>query len=198
MNMAMPRLQHLRDAGGWRRAFVAGVALLAIVMPIFSWHVLGEEWGIQEKERIEHALTLWSVGALVLAAIVSSLAAIDRGSVWVGRGFGLPSATTRVGMVAVLAGLTLLGAGAMLTRYETIMPEGGSMRTGELRVVLDRWTGKAHPCTEEAVVKRYRSRPQPQRVEEESRNQAVWRQIIGIVVQFIGMEKWLTNMTSRI
>jgi hypothetical protein len=48
------------------------------------------------------------------------------------------------------------------------------------------------------VVKRYRSRPQPQRVEEESRNQAVWRQIIGIVVQFIGMEKWLTNMTSRI
>ncbi|MBK6631651.1 MAG: hypothetical protein IPG33_11925 [Betaproteobacteria bacterium] len=196
MNMAMPRLQHLRDAGGWRRAFVAGVALLAIVMPIFSWHVLGEEWGVQE--RIEHALTLWSIGALALAAIVSSLAAIDCGSVWVGRGFGLSSTTTRIGMVAVLAGLTLLGAVAMLTRYETIMPEGGSMRTGELCVVLDRWTGKAYPCTEEAVVKRYRSRPQPQRVEEESRNQAVWRQIIGIVVQFIGMEKWLTNMTGRI
>jgi len=185
MNMAMPRLQRLRDAGGWRRAFVAGVALLAVAMPIFSWHVLGEERGAQEGNEL--ALTLWSVGALALAAIVASLAAIDRSCVWVGRGFGLPPATTRIGMVAVLAGLTLLGAGAMLTRYETVMPEGGSLRTGELCIVLDRWTGKAHPCTEEAVVKRYRSRPQPQRVEEESRNQAVWRQIIGIVVQFIGM-----------
>jgi hypothetical protein len=53
------------------------------------------------------------------------------------------------------------------------MPEGGSLCRGELCVVLDRWTGKAHSCTDEDVGKRYRSPPKPQRVEEPRREEAI-------------------------
>jgi hypothetical protein len=63
------------------------------------------------------------------------------------------------------------------------MPEGGSLCRGELCVVLDRWTGKAHPCTDEDVGKRYRSPPKPQRVEEPRREEAIWRRLIGIVAE---------------
>jgi len=161
MSMRMLRLQPLCEAGGWRRLFVAGSILLAVTSFAWGWHVRWED--MSDGDYIEFALALWSLGSVVLAILVAGLSLLDGACVWVGRGFGLAPATTRIGLVAVLAGLTFAGTAAIYLRYETVMPEGGAMRTGELCVVLDRWTGEAKPCTEEAVTRRFRKRSEPQR-----------------------------------
>lgn len=196
MNLAYLKFQRSGKMGGWRRLFVAGTLLLAGAACAWAWHVQMPE--MDTVEVVEFALSLWSIGAAALGILLIALAALDRGCVWVGNGFGLSPLVTRTGTAAVLAGLTLLGAVAMLTRYETVMPEGGSLRTGELCIVLDRWTGEARPCTNEAVAKRYRSRPEQQRVEEPNRGEAIWHRIVGIVAELMEIGKWLPNMTSRI
>jgi len=155
------RLQPVRETGGWRRLFVAGSLLLVVVAFAWVWHVREED--MSDGDYVEFALALWSLGSVALALLVAGLSLLDGACIWVGRGFGLAPATTRIGLVAVLAGLTFAGTAAIYLRYETVMPEGGAMRTGELCVVLDRWTGEAKPCTEESVTRRFRKRPEPQR-----------------------------------
>ena len=130
MNLAYLKFQRSGKMGGWRRLFVAGTLLLAGAACAWAWHVQMPE--MDTVEVVEFALSLWSIGAAALGILLIALAALDRGCVWVGNGFGLSPLVTRTGTAAVLAGLTLLGAVAMLTRYETVMPEGGSLRTGEL------------------------------------------------------------------
>jgi len=190
------RLQPVRETGGWRRLFVAGSLLLVVVAFAWVWHVREED--MSDGDYVEFALALWSLGSVALALLVAGLSLLDGACVWVGRGFGLAPATTRISLVAVLAGLTFAGTAAIHLRYETVMPEGGAMRTGELCVVLDRWTGEAKPCTEEAVTRRHRRRAEPQRAQESRSEEAAWRQIIGIVSELMEVDRWLPNMTGRI
>jgi hypothetical protein len=194
MALAQVRLQPLREAGGWRRLFIAGTALLAIASFAWAWH--DQAKAIGGARLLELALSLWAIGAAALGILVAGLAAIDRSCVWVGRGFGLPPAVARAGAAAVLAGLTFLGGFAALTRYETVMPEGGAMRTGELCIVLDRWTGAAKPCTEEAIIRRERKRSEPQRTEAPSREETLWQRVVELVVEFMDAH-WLPAMTGR-
>lgn len=186
------RLQTLGEAGGWRRLFVAGAALLAVASLAWAWQ--GE---LQGRAFLEYVMSVWAIGAAGLALLLAGLAALDCGCVWVGRGFGLPPAGMRAGTAAVLAGLTFLGAVALHTRYETVMPAGGVYRTGELCVVLDRWRGEAKPCTEEAVIRKERRRPQPQQAEAPRRAEAVWQRIVAMVLEFIDV-RWLQGMTGRL
>lgn len=162
-SMRMLRFQRLSEAGGWRRLFVAGSLLLLIVAFAWGWHVRDED--MSDGDYVEFALALWSLGSVALALLVAGLSLLDGTLVWVGRGFGLAPATTRIGLVAVLAGLTFAATAAIYLRYETVMPEGGGLRTGDLCVVLDRWTGEAKPCTEEAITRRHGKRPSPQYAE---------------------------------
>lgn len=98
------------------------------------------------------------------------------------------------GTAAVLAGLTFLGGVAVLMRYETVMPEVGAMRTGELCVVLDRWTGESKPCTEEAVARRRGKRPpDPQPAESPGQEEALWQRVVEFVAEFIEV-RWLPMM----
>ncbi|MCB1416917.1 MAG: hypothetical protein KDJ64_10945 [Nitratireductor sp.] len=196
MNLSFWRLQRPGKMGGWRRLFVAGTLLLAVAVCAWAWHVQSPD--MDAAETAEWVLSLWSIGVAALGIVLIALAAIDRSCIWVGNGFGLSPLVTRTGTAAVLAGLTLLSAVALLTRYETVMPEGGSLRTGELCIVQDRWTGEARPCTNEAVVKRYRSCPQPQRVEERGRGEAIWHRIVSVVAEHMEIGKWLPNLTGRI
>jgi hypothetical protein len=192
-SMRMLRLQPLREAGGWRRFFVAGSLLLAIASFAWAWHVQQE--GTSDGDYIEFALTLWSLGAAALALLAIGLSLLDSTCVWVGRGFGLAPATTRFGLVAVLAGLTFAGTAAAWLRYETVMPEGRGLRTGELCVVLDRWTGEAKPCTDEAVARRHRRFLEPRRTQEERSDEALWQQVIGgIVTELMNATSWLPGM----
>lgn len=192
--MRMLRFRPLREAGGWRRLFLAGSLLLAVAAFAWGWHVRRED--MSDGDYIEYVLALWSLGSVALGLLIGGLALLDGVCVWVGRGFGLAPATTRMGLVAVLAGLTFASTAAIYLRYETVMPEGGAMRTGELCVVLDRWTGEAKPCTEEAVTRRHRRHAEPQRAQESRNEEAAWRQIIGIVSELMKSANWLPVMTS--
>ncbi len=186
----------LREAGGWRRFFIAGTVLLLIGSFAWGWHVRSE--GMGEGETVEYILALWSIGALALAILTASLSLFDATCVWVGKGFGLAPATTRIGLCAVLAGLTFAGAAAAWLRYETVMPEGGALSTGELCVVLDRWTGEAKPCTEEVVIRRHRKRPEPLRTHEQHDEEALWRQVVGIVSELMEIDRRLPGMAGRV
>ncbi|MBV6412195.1 MAG: hypothetical protein LC123_03285 [Burkholderiales bacterium] len=97
------------------------------------------------------------------------------------------------GTAAVLAGLTFLGGIAVLMRYETVMPEDGAMRMGELCVVLDRWTGETKPCTAEAIARRRSQRPDPQPAESPGQGEALWQRIVEFVAEFIEV-RWLPMM----
>jgi hypothetical protein len=189
------RLQPLREASGWRRLFIAGTALLAIASFAWAWHYQAEAIG--GARLLELALSLWAIGAVALGILVAGLAAIDRICVWVGCGFGLPPAVARAGAAAVLVALTFLGGFAALTRYEMVMPEGGAMRTGELCIVLDRWTGEAKPCSEEAIIRRERKRSELQRAEAPSREEALMHRIVELVVEFMDAH-WLPAMAGRV
>lgn len=101
------------------------------------------------------------------------------------------------GAAAVLAGLTFLGGIAWLMRYETVMPDNGVLPAGELCIVLDRWTGHARSCTDEAIAKRHRPPPKPQRAEELSREEAIWQQLVDIVAGLLQIDRWLPGMTRR-
>jgi hypothetical protein len=191
-SMRMLRFRRLSEAGGWRRLFVAGSLLLVVVAFAWGWHVREED--MSDGDYVEFALALWSLGSVALALLVAGLSLLDGTLVWVGRGFGLAPATTRIGLVAVLAGLTFAGTAAAWLRYETVMPEGGGLRTGELCVVLDRWTGEAKPCTDEAVARRHRRSPEPQRTQEERGDEALWQQVIGIVAELMNATSWLPGM----
>lgn len=193
--LSLLRRGTLREAGGWRRFFITGTVLLFIASFAWGWHVRPEDMG--EGETVEFALALWSICALALAIFTATLSLLDASCVWVGKGFGLAPATARIGLCAVLAGLTFAGVAAAWLRYETVMPEGGALRTGELCIVLDRWTGDARPCTEEAVVKRRRVQPQPQRVEDSPREEPAWRQIVSVVVELMRSDKWLPGMIGK-
>jgi hypothetical protein len=193
--MRMLRFQTLREAGGWRRFFVAGSLLLVIASFAWAWHVRQE--GTSDGDYFEFALALWSLGAAALSLLAIGLSLLDSTCVWVGRGFGLAPATTRIGLVAVLAGLTFAGTAAAWLRYETVMPVGRGLRTGEICVVLDRWTGEAKPCTEEAVTRRHRGSPEPQRTQDERGDEALWRQVIGIVSELMNSTSWLPGMARR-
>ncbi len=188
-------LQKIRQAGGWRRLFIAGAILLLPAAIAWAWLGPGKGWDL--SEQIEYVLILWSIGAAALGLLLGLLSALDRVLAWVGAGFGLAPGRVRLGLAAVLAGLTFLGALAQYLRYEIVMPEAGAMRTGELCVVLDRWTGEAKPCTEEAVVKRRRILPQPRRVENPPREEPAWREIIMIVVELMRTDKWLPTVTGK-
>lgn len=190
-SMWMLRLQPLREAGGWRRFFVAGSLLLAIASFAWAWHVQQE--GTSHGDYIEFALTLWSLGAAALALLAIVLSLLDSTCVWVGRGFGLAPATTRIGLVAVLAGLTFAGTAAIYLRYETVMPEGGGLRTGDLCVVLDRWSGEAKPCTEEAITRRRSKRLGQQPAESPGQEEALWQRVVEFVAEFIEV-RWLPMM----
>lgn len=190
-SMWMLRLQPLREAGGWRRFFVAGSLLLAIASFAWAWHVQQE--GTSHGDYIEFALTLWCLGAATLALLAIGLSLLDSTCVWVGRGFGLAPATTRIGLVAVLAGLTFAGTAAIYLRYETVMPEGGGLRTGDLCVVLDRWSGEAKPCTEEAITRRRSKRPGQQPAESPGQEEALWQRVVEFVAEFIEV-RWLPMM----
>lgn len=176
--LSLLRRGTLREAGGWRRFFITGTVLLFIASLAWGWHVRPEDMG--EGETIEFALALWSIGALALAILTATLSLLDASCVWVGKGFGLAPAKTRSGLCAVLAGLTFAGVAAAWLRYETVMPEGGALRTGELCVVLDRWTGEARPCTEGALTRRYRKRSEPLRAEEQDGGEDLGRQVADI------------------
>lgn len=104
----------------------------------------------------------------------------------------------RAGLAAVLAGLTFLGALAQFMRYETVMPEAGAMRTGELCVVLDRWTGEAKPCTDQALHYQERKRAEPQRAEKADREDVLWRRVASLLIELLEIEKWLPSLTGRI
>ena len=97
------------------------------------------------------------------------------------------------GTAAVLAGLTFAATAAIYLRYETVMAEGGAMRTGELCVILDRWTGEAKPCTEEAVVRRRSQCPNPQPAEAPGQEEALWHRVVESVAEFIEVH-WLPMM----
>jgi len=189
------RLQKIQQAGGWRRLFISGAILLLPAAIAWTWFGPSKGWDV--SEQIEFVLALWSIGAAALGLLLGLLAALDRGLAWVGAGFGLAPGRTRLGLAAVLAGLTFLGALAQFLRYEIVMPEAGAMRMGELCVVLDRWTGEAKPCTEEAVIKRRRTLPQPQHVEEPPREESIWRGLIVIIVELTRTEKWLPTVTGK-
>lgn len=108
-----------------------------------------------------------------------------------------PPAVVRTGTAAVLAGLTFLGGFAALTRYETVMPEGVTMRTGELCIVLDRWTVGVKPCTEEAALRRERQRSVSQRAKPPDSKEALLRRIVEPVVEFMDTH-WLPAMVGRV
>lgn len=190
------RLQKIGQAGGWRRLFIAGAILILPAAMAWAWLGPGKQWDL--PELTEYVLSLWAIGAAALGLLLGLLAALDRGLAWVGAGFGLPLGRARLGLAAVLAGLTFLGALAQFLRYETVMPEGGAMRTGELCVVLDRWTGQAKPCTDEALHYQERKRAEPRRAEKADREEALWRQVAGILVELLEIERWLPSMIGRI
>ena len=185
----------LREAGGWRRLFVAGTFLLAVAAIAWAWLGPGSRLGAWEK--VEQVLVLWSLGAPALGLLILLLALFDRGLVWVGAGFGLAPGRTRVGIIAVLAGLTFLGALGQFLRYETVMPASDLMSTGELCVVLDRWTGETRPCTDEALYRQERKRAEPRRAQESRSEEVAWRQILSIVSELMEVERWLPNMAGR-
>lgn len=196
MIAANVRLQKIGQASGWRRLFIACTVLLAPAAVAWTWIGPGRGWVF--SEQIEYVLVIWSIGAAGLGLLLGLLSALDRGLAWIGAGFGLAPGRARLGLAAVLAGLTFLGALAQFLRYEIVMPEGAAMRTGELCVVLDRWTGEAKPCTQEAVVKRRRIPPQPQRVEDPPREESAWREIVSIVLELMKAEKWLPGMIGKV
>lgn len=190
------RLQKIGQAGGWRRLFIAGAILLAPAAIAWTWIGPGKGWVF--SEQIEYALSLWAIGAAALGLLLGLLAALDRGLAWVGAGFGLAPGRARMGLAAVLAGLTFLGALAQFLRYETVMPDAGAMRAGELCVVLDRWTGKAHPCTDQALYNQERKRAEPRRAEKDDKEDVLWRRVAGILIELLEIERWMPNMTGRI
>jgi hypothetical protein len=189
------RLQKIRQAGGWRRLFIAGAILLAHAAIAWAWIGPGKEW--EFSEQVAYALSLWSIGAAALGLLLGILAALDRVLSWVSAGFGFPPGRARVGLVAVLAGLTFLGALAQLMRYEIVMPETGAMRTGELCVVLDRWTGQAKPCTDQALHNQERKRAEPQRAEKTDREDVLWRRVASHLIELLEIERWLPSMIGR-
>lgn len=188
------RLQKIGQAGGWRRLFIAGAALLVPAAIAWAWLGPGKEWVF--SEQIEYVLTLWAIGAAALGLLLGLLAALDRALSWVGAGFGLPPERARMGLAAVLAGLTFLGALAQFLRYEIVMPQAGTMRAGELCVVLDRWTGEAKPCTGQALYKQERKRAEPRQAEKSDRDEALWRRIAGLLIELLEIDRWLPSMTS--
>lgn len=191
-SLRMLRFQRLSEAGGWRRLFVAGSLLLLIVVAFaWGWHVREED--MSDGDHVEFALALWSLGSVALALLVVGLSLLDGTLVWVGRGFGLAPATTRIGLVAVLAGLTFAATAAIYLRYETVMPEGGGLRTGDLCVVLDRWTGEAKPCTAEAIARRRNQRPDPQPAESPGQEEALRQRVVEFVAEFIEV-RWQPMM----
>ncbi len=108
----------------------------------------------------------------------------------------------RAGLAAVLAGLTFMGALAQFLRYEVVIPGDGALGT-ELCVVLDRWTGETRPCTDEALSRYERWRAEPQgaelrRAENANREESLWRQVAGFLIEMLEIEKWLPSMTGRI
>ena len=190
------RLQKIRQAGGWRRLFIAGAALLVPAAIAWAWIGPGKEWVF--SEQIEYVLTLWAIGAAALGLLLGLLAALDRGLAWVGAGFGFAPGRARMGLAAVLAGLTFLGTLAQFLRYEIVMPQAGALRTGELCVVLDRWTGEAKPCTDQALYNQERKRAEPRQAEKSDREDVLWRRVAGLLIELLEIERWLPNMTSRI
>lgn len=190
-SLRMLRFQRLSEAGGWRRLFVAGSLLLAVASFAWGWHVREED--MSDGDYVEFALALWSLGSVALALLVAGLSLLDSTCVWVGRGFGLAPATTRIGLVAVLAGLTFAATAAIYLRYETVMPEGGGLRTGDLCVVLDRWSGEAKPCTEEAITRRRGKRPGQQPAEAPGQGEALWQRVVEFVAEFIEV-RWQPMM----
>ncbi|MBE7459612.1 MAG: hypothetical protein HS112_03700 [Zoogloeaceae bacterium] len=193
--MSLLRRGTLREAGGWRRFFIAGTVLLFIASFAWGWQVRPEDMG--DAETVEIALALWSIGALALAILTATLSVLDAACVWVGKGFGLAPATARLGLLSVLAGLAIAGAAAVQFRYQTVMPEDGTMRAGELCVVLDRWTGEARPCTGAAVARRRPSEP-PRRAAEPQREEPAWRQIVSIVVELMKSDKWPPRLIASL
>lgn len=190
------RLQKIGQAGGWRRLFIAGAILILPAAMAWAWLGPGKQWDL--FELTEYVLTLWAIGAAALGLLLGLLAALDRGLAWVSTGFGFPPGRARMGLAAVLAGLTLLGALAQILRYEIVMPEAGALRTGELCVVLDRWTGEAKPCTDQALYNQERKRAEPRRAEKADRDEALWRRVAGLLIELLEIERWLPNMTGRI
>lgn len=190
-SLRMLRFQRLSEAGGWRRLFVAGSLMLAVASFAWGWHVREED--MSDGDYVEFALAIWSLGSVALALLVAGLSLLNSTCVWVGRGFGLAPATTRIGLVAVLAGLTFAATAAIYLRYETVMPEGGGLRTGDLCVVLDRWTGETKPCTEEAVARRRSKRPEPQHAEAPGQEEALWQKVVEFVAEFIEV-RWQPMM----
>lgn len=190
------RLQKIGQAGGWRRLFIAGAALLVPAAIAWAWIGPGKEWDF--SEQIEYVLTLWAISAAALGLLLGLLAALDRGLAWVGTGFGLAPGRARMGLAAVLAGLTFLVALAQFLRYEIVMPQAGALRTGELCVVLDRWTGEAKPCTDQALYNQERKRAEPRQAEKSDREDVLWRRVAGLLIELLEIERWLPNMTSRI
>lgn len=190
------RLHKIGKVGGWRRLFIAGAILLAPAAIAWTWIGPGKGWDF--SEQIEYALSLWAIGAAALGLLLGLLAALDRTIAWFGAGFGFPPGRARMGLAAVLAGLTFLAALAQFLRYETVMPDTGAMHAGELCIVLDRWTGKAHPCTDQALYHQERKRAEPRRVEKDDNEDALWRRVAGILIVFLEIERWLPSMTGRI
>jgi hypothetical protein len=91
----------LREAGGWRRLFIAGTVPIAIAALAWGGHVRPADMPV--GEFIGFVLSLWSIGALALGMVTAALSLLDAACVWVGRGFGLTPATARLGLCAVLA-----------------------------------------------------------------------------------------------
>lgn len=191
------RLQKIGQAGGWRRIFIAGATLLAPAAIAWAWIGPGKSWDL--SEQVAYVLSLWAIGAAALGLLLGLLAALDRTIAWVGAGFGFPPGRARMGLAAVLAGLTFLGAIAQFLRYETVMPDTGAMHAGELCIVLDRWTGKAHPCTDQALYYQERKRAEPRRVEkDDNKEEALWRRVASLLIELLEIERWLPSMTGRI
>lgn len=191
--MAGPHPNQPRRMGGWRRLFVAGVLAL-VPAAIVLVHTMGAD--LVGAEGIELALLLWALGALGLGLLLVFLAGVDCLILWIGSGFGLSPGAARLGLAGGMAFLAALATAAALLRYETVMPEGGAQRTGELCVVLDRWTGEARPCTEQAVSRANRARrpPEPQRARGENELSALWQQLAEAVAAIFDRLSWLTGI----
>lgn len=190
------RLQKVQQAGGWRRLFIAGAILLLPAAIAWAWLGPGKGWDL--SELVEYVLTLWSIGAAALCVLLGLLAALDRGLAWISAGFGLAPGRARLGLVTVLMGLTFLGALAQFLRYEIVMPGAGTMRASELCVVLDRWSGEARPCTDEALYRQERKRAEPRRAEGSDREETLWRRVAGLLIALLEIERWMPNMSSRV
>ena len=195
MNETRFRLQNIGQAGGWRRLFVAGAGLLVPAAAAWAWLGAGKSQAF--PEQLVFALSLWSFGAAALGLLLGLLAALDGMVRWVGAGFGLAPAKARLGLAAVLAGLTFLAALAQFLRYDVVMPAGGTLTAGELCVVLDRWTGEAKPCTDEALSHWERRRAEPRRAQQDDREEALWRGLVGLLIELLEAVRWLPGASGR-